>query len=76
MKHFRLGKTIEISSLDKKPYPTLAGYGIRVHNPPVTRWWLTHLGEPANLTTQPPRTSVHVVNELKLHVKYVSKYQE
>ena len=31
-KNFRRGKTIEISSLDKKPYHTHAGCGIRTHD--------------------------------------------
>ena len=43
MKHFRIGKTIEISFLDEKPYPTYAGCRIRTHDLPVTQWWLLHL---------------------------------
>ena len=37
--NFWLGKTIEISSLDKKPCPIHAGCGIQVYNLPVTQWW-------------------------------------
>ena len=37
-KQFWLEKTmIEISSLDKKPYPTHASSGIQAHNLPVTQ---------------------------------------
>ena len=43
MKHFRIGKTIEISFLDEKPYPTYASCGIRTHDLPVTQYWLLHL---------------------------------
>ena len=40
---FLVNKTIEISSLDEKPYPTHVGCGIRDHNLPVTQCWLSHL---------------------------------
>ena len=43
MKHFQRGKTIEMSFLDEKPYPTYAGCGIQTHNLPVTQWWFLHL---------------------------------
>ena len=57
MKHFWLGKNIEIYSLDKtKPYPTHASCGSRAHDLLVTQWWLSHLGQPTTLTTWPPRT--------------------
>ena len=38
-KHFCLGKTTEMSCLDKKPYPTHAGCGIQTRDLPVTHWW-------------------------------------
>ena len=37
-KYFRLGKTIEISSVGKKSYRTHARYMIRARNLPVTHW--------------------------------------
>ena len=43
-KHIQSGKTIGISSLDKKTYRTHASCGIQTHDLPVTQWWCLHLG--------------------------------
>ena len=67
-KHFQLGKTIKISSLDKKPYPTHAGCLILAHNLRVTQWWHLHLGLPTVLTTRSLRTGPTLLDWLNASI--------